>query len=614
MKKSFSFVLVVILMLTVLIARSQDFTVTIPSTDPYQHLCKPVKAGASFNLTVSVKCNSGGPFNLSIDRLYSFSTYDNWFSIENNDKVVNAEGTVNFYLTISPPQGTDELDYQFDLYFNASDTTGTDHQFNQNKFVVIVDNSPPEELEVSISSISSNSVSTYFYAADVRSAQYTEANQSSGIGGIKGYDIILQNSIGQTIQTKYYNSTQTNYHTFKSLIPNTEYSVTVSAKDLADNVNTSEPIAASTAPRAPHNLVAASPGYCSVTLTWDASPGATSYRVWQTPSDVRVTTGTSYTFTGLTASTSYTFSVKAVSTAGESSASSSSTTTRPQPTISGPFSVCTTNTTFTLSNVPAGSTVSWTRSSNLAYVSGQGTGTYRVKATSSTTSGPGWVQAVVSGPCGDLPPLRRSVSVGPPARPYIRSGSSTQTGGSASYTLSLGEVTTSLQLFFEDPPGTASATGWEVAKTGSPQNFGLAQSGNTVLVTPLQVGTGQFTVRSYNACGESSLTRVYLTIERLGGGIINPPGWPIQLSPNPARGEVLVTLGGEELRVATPNSPLSAAGDAPVVVTSATGQAVFRGTLRDGALRLNVSGWQRGVYQVVVVHQGQRLTTSLVVE
>jgi hypothetical protein len=282
--------------------------------------------------------------------------------------------------------------------------------------------------------------------------------------------------------------------------------------------------------------------------------------------------------------------------------------------ISGSTTVCNTNTTFTLSNVPAGSTVSWTRSSNLAYVSGQGTGTYRVKATSSTTSGPGWVQAVVSGPCGDLPPLRRSVSVGPPARPYIRSGSSTQTGGSASYTLSLGEVTTSLQLFFEDPPGTASATGWEVVKTGSPQNFDLSQSGNTVLVTPLQVGTGQFTVRSYNACGESTLARVYLTIERLGGGIIDPPGWPIELSPNPARGEVLVTLGGEELRSASANGTQLAAGDAPVVVTSATGQPVFRGTLRNGALRLNVSGWQRGVYQVVVVHQGQRHAASLVVE
>ncbi|MDX9769962.1 MAG: T9SS type A sorting domain-containing protein, partial [Tenuifilaceae bacterium] len=68
------------------------------------------------------------------------------------------------------------------------------------------------------------------------------------------------------------------------------------------------------------------------------------------------------------------------------------------------------------------------------------------------------------------------------------------------------------------------------------------------------------------------------------------------------------------LRSASANGTQLAAGDAPVVVTSATGQPVFRGTLRNGALRLNVSGWQRGVYQVVVVHQGQRHAASLVVE
>ena len=605
-------------MLTVLIARSQDFTVTIPSTDPYQHLCKPVKAGASFNLTVSVKCNSGGPFNLSIDRLYSFSTYDNWFSIENNDKVVNAEGTVNFYLTISPPQGTDELDYQFDLYFNASDTTGTDHQFNQNKFVVIVDNSPPEELEVSISSISSNSVSTYFYAADVRSAQYTEANQSSGIGGIKGYDIILQNSIGQTIQTKYYNSTQTNYHTFKSLIPNTEYSVTVSAKDLADNVNTSEPIAASTAPRAPHNLVAASPGYCSVTLTWDASPGATSYRVWQTPSDVRVTTGTSYTFTGLTASTSYTFSVKAVSTAGESSASSSSTTTRPQPTISGPFSVCTTNTTFTLSNVPAGSTVSWTRSSNLAYVSGQGTTAYTVRASSSTTSGTGWVRATVSGPCGNVVLPSHDVWVGVPnTHRFFLSGQhhNYNPGGHPwhAYSVCPSEFLTFTPNETSGPPILQRQ--WSISGTYSWAGV-THQESFQVQAPPSPYATFSVAYRSRNTCGWSVWEHGSATTMDCEGGEepykVDPElqllsegqevGMALRVAPNPANATATITLEGAEGHGVT------------VVVTNSSGTPVHRDTLRNQSLTLNVARWQPGVYQLVAIAQGQRISTQLVVK
>ena len=48
--------------------------------------------------------------------------------------------------------------------------------------------------------------------------------------------------------------------------------------------------------------------------------------------------------------------------------------------VTGPFIVCTSNSTFTLHNRPPGTTVNWTRSSNLSYVSGQGTDNYTVKA------------------------------------------------------------------------------------------------------------------------------------------------------------------------------------------------------------------------------------------
>ncbi|MCK5758945.1 MAG: S8 family serine peptidase, partial [Clostridiales bacterium] len=64
--------------------------------------------------------------------------------------------------------------------------------------------------------------------------------------------------------------------------------------------------------------------------------------------------------------------------------------------ISGSVFVCTSNSTFILHNRPTGTTVTWTKSSNLTYVSGQGTNNYRVRASSSSTSGSGWVQANIS--------------------------------------------------------------------------------------------------------------------------------------------------------------------------------------------------------------------------
>ncbi len=70
------------------------------------------------------------------------------------------------------------------------------------------------------------------------------------------------------------------------------------------------------------------------------------------------------------------------------------------PYITGPSTVCTTNSTFTLNNRPSGTTVSWTHSSNLAYVSGQGTDNYTVKAANSSVKGAGWVKATVSSSYG----------------------------------------------------------------------------------------------------------------------------------------------------------------------------------------------------------------------
>lgn len=70
--------------------------------------------------------------------------------------------------------------------------------------------------------------------------------------------------------------------------------------------------------------------------------------------------------------------------------------------ISGPSLVCSsTNSTFTLNNRPTGTTVNWTKSSNLEYVSGQNTDYYTVRA-NATASGPGWVHASLNSACSGL--------------------------------------------------------------------------------------------------------------------------------------------------------------------------------------------------------------------
>ncbi len=81
--------------------------------------------------------------------------------------------------------------------------------------------------------------------------------------------------------------------------------------------------------------------------------------------------------------------------------------------VTGPSTVCTSNSTFILNNCPSGFSVNWNHSSNLTYVSGQGTNNYTVGAANSSVSGMGWVKAIVNSSCGN-DTIEKDVWVGKP--------------------------------------------------------------------------------------------------------------------------------------------------------------------------------------------------------
>jgi PKD-like domain len=65
--------------------------------------------------------------------------------------------------------------------------------------------------------------------------------------------------------------------------------------------------------------------------------------------------------------------------------------------VSGPSSICGGQALYVLNNVPSGTIANWIYSSNLSYVSGQGTNALTVAA---GTSGPGFVRATINAACG----------------------------------------------------------------------------------------------------------------------------------------------------------------------------------------------------------------------
>ena len=84
------------------------------------------------------------------------------------------------------------------------------------------------------------------------------------------------------------------------------------------------------------------------------------------------------------------------------------------PTIIGYDLVCSSGSTYSL-NLPPGTSVTWTSSSNISFPSGNTGGTVTAKAYSSTSSGAGWIEARISNGGGEVTLPRKDVWVGSPS-------------------------------------------------------------------------------------------------------------------------------------------------------------------------------------------------------
>ena len=123
--------------------------------------------------------------------------------------------------------------------------------------------------------------------------------------------------------------------TVTGLAANTTYTFAVSATNSAGESAKSGTVSATTGsgtgtpPAAPTGLRASSIQPTSLTLSWNASSGATGYRVFNGTTVVATPTGTTATISGLNAATTYTFTVSATNAAGESPKSAPLTVSTP---------------------------------------------------------------------------------------------------------------------------------------------------------------------------------------------------------------------------------------------------------------------------------------------
>ena len=568
---------------------AQDFTVISTTTDPYNGLIQPLKAGGSKQLLISLKNNRTDICTVAIDKSQWYSN-ESWVQVQNNNQSVLPGQTISFILTFIPPMGTPDERYDFTLYFIVKDNNNGDHSFYKTPTLkLIVDNTPPATPVVSVSSPTSTSLTVNFSSTDSRSIEYTNANFGSGILGIKSYTVVLKKTNNDIVESKSFNvnvANPTSSYRFNSLAGYTDYNAFVTAIDLADNSKTNLGLAAKTPPAKPAGLAFSNTTYIATTLQWNATAGATGYDVYNVATNAKVNTSpittNSYTINNLNPNTNYSYFIIALSGVGSSDKSSNAAVkTIALPATSGSSFVCTTGATITVDNLIGGYTTSWESSSNLTKTS-QSTASANYVANG---NGEGWVKATIIAPTGQTLVLaQKNVWVGTPIVDEIvgpQHASNAQVAES----------------YFASPDNVlACATyTWSV----SPSYYTLSAGINYASIAFPCDGDYWVTLNSQNACGFANEVSLFVAV-----GVYEP----YIITPNPATDYAAVSINESQTQTmqrttssqSTQKLDVSPSATYNVKVFNSMGVQVFSVRTKGKTVTIPTGNLKEGNYIVVV--------------
>lgn len=252
--------------------------------------------------------------------------------------------------------------------------------------------------------------------------------------------------------------------------------------------------------------------------------------------------------------------------------------------ISGSTTVCSSNSTFTIQNRPPNTTISWTRSSNLAYVSGQGTDNYTVRA---IRNGNGWVQASVNGVT-----FRKNVWVGNPQTPVIL--------------FPFNKV--GLNSYIETSAISAGATYYTWTIGGGTLLWG--QGTNNIALQTSSRCLYDLTVRvtSNNSCGNSAQVTKTIPYDCSGG-----PN-PMSISPNPASETITVKLNLDDKEASKIESTVKIESqEFTVRLLNQYQMPVYQDKLKTNIFTINVSSYPIGIYYLQVIKGNNIYTEKLMV-
>ena len=276
------------------------------------------------------------------------------------------------------------------------------------------------------------------------------------------------------------------------------------------------------------------------------------------------------------------------------------------PSIAGSSAACG-NTTYTMSGVPTGLPIQWRVSPLLAIVSGQGTTTLTVKAATTSSTGAGWVDALVgTNACGQITAPRKNVQVGG-AQVSISGTAAVCPGNEYTYTANVASGVSSTYTWTFPSGWTRVSQGTNTIRLYVPTYN--AQYGAVRVTASTNCGTATNGITAYpnSYCGG------YLT----SGEFV--------IYPNPADEQLTIEQGGNDLNSTEASTPsnqlfgLSSSLESPtptfkVELLNNQQVVVAKGTSQNKKITLVTSTLPPGTYYLQIYRAETVLQEQIVIQ
>lgn len=283
--------------------------------------------------------------------------------------------------------------------------------------------------------------------------------------------------------------------------------------------------------------------------------------------------------------------------------------------VNGPGVICSNGSTFTISNLPSGVSLSWETSDNII-ISTSGTDYAILKA---TTPGMGWIKAKLSGGGVNAFSETKTVGVGEPIKDDFHFVMLNLSTGEyvSNFTNGNGNPAelcpNTVYQFWTDyrGPFTVQGLSWDLPSGWEIQaQYGSDNSFTTYFDVDDNVHTGLHLTVQTEECGWGNMLPGFYFLEDYSCG-----SYYLLISPNPSTGEATLSIESTSDEKAIDGDmewELEIYGTNQMRKTKKTG-------LHGKSTKVNTSGWQEGVYPVRVIYrpagkQEITLTGKLVVK